>query len=341
MKKLLSLVLALLCLMAPALAESPDALPVPEGCTLTDGWTGDTTAMHLMDKPDGTTVLACFVRTEDGWALTESTALPEDAAPSLDTFHAGEGGIRVYIWLPEERRAYDDVEDLMVCVDLLADGTWAVTCVNTGWDVIAFYRHSVYDDTGYPFYGDVTLALDITRLDWTALPDSFDQAMSLVDTSRWAIVKRNDAPVQAEDGSILLYALEGAPVTILSREDGMARIALMDSGVTGWIAEDDLLPAAEQMIWSDDLEWWDNCHPTQEYICDNESFTRYTTLHDESTAELHSVPHVENLSLLGRCPQGCCYLVWREEAGEAVWVPAADLPDLEMFLTYYEHTDNP
>ena len=314
-----------------------DNLPVPEGCTLIDGWSGLQTAMHLMEKPDGTVVLACFVRTETDWALTESTPLPAGLSHGLDTFHAGEGGIRLYLALPEERRVYEDCDDLMVGINLQPDGTWTADGVNTGWDVIAFNRHGVYDDGGYPFYGDLPLLRDITQLDWAALPGDFAQAMALVDTSRWAIVTRDGAPVRAGDmpdgslaspiglHSILLYALEGTPVTILDRQEGLVRIAFMDSGVTGWIAECDLLPAAEQMVWSEEDEWWDNRHHPLEYILDDETVTRYDALHDEDTATPLEWEHFEYITLLGYCPHECCYLIWREDAGEVLWIGAEGL----------------
>lgn len=314
-----------------------DNLPVPEGCTLIDGWTGIQTALHLMKKPDGTVVLACFVRTETEWTLTESTPLPAGLSHGLDTFHAGEGGIRLYLALPEERRVYEDCDDLMVGINLQPDGTWTVGGVNTGWDVIVFNRHGVYDDCGYPFYGDLPLPRDITQLDWTALPGDFAQAMALVDTTRWAIVTRDGAPVRAGDmpdgslsspiglHSILLYALEGAPVTILDRQEGLVRIAFMDSGVTGWIAESDLLPASEQMGWVEEDEWWDNRHHPLEYILEDEHVTRYDTLHDETTSAPLEWEHFEYITLLGYCPEECCFLVYREDTGEVLWIGAEGL----------------
>jgi len=305
-----------------------EPLPVPEGAALLDGWTGEKTAMHLMAKPDGTTVFAGFVCTADGWVLTESTPLPADAPAALDTYHAGEGGIEVYLHLPQSRRAYEDVDVLEVLIEWDPErGTWAVTCINTGWEVIAIRRHSIYDDLGFPFYGDVTLPADVTHLDWTALPASFDEAMALVDTSRWAIVTRDDAAVQAEDGSTLLYALEGAPVTILDRRDGMTHIALMDSGVTGWIADDDLLPASEQMAWNEEWECWENRHIPQESIITTEEVALTAVLHDESTSAPMVRDWVENLTLLGRCPEGCCFLVYWETTGEVAWTKADCLPE--------------
>ena len=308
MKKLHSLVLALLCLMAPALAESPDALPVPEGCTLTDGWTGDTTAMHLMDKPDGTTVLACFVRTEDGWALTESTALPEGT--DMYVKYAQEGSVTLALPI----RLYEDyfqgiTLDVEVC---LVDGTWQVTGVMCPILWMDFRDNSILGPE-CTWYGDVDFDGDITRIDWMGLPQDEAACLARIDASQWRYIAV-DTPVQREGTGIIDCYYTGTPVRLLETDGETALVAVLGGDVHIRVPEA-ALKSAEGQIYADDDVMFINPFarhtPTIEIGSDVPSLTLYDTPGGQPIAVLPS-GELRLLTFLTNCAEDSWFHVVAE-----------------------------
>lgn len=336
MKRLFALIAAMMLLAAPALAE-PEELAVtlaaellPEYIFL-DGVQFDETAMLLLEDANGQELFAGCVRDGDDWTVTLSTPFPEWTSVDLDTFHAGEGGIRIWIYLPEEYRAYDDSDWLGISTDLSADGTWRITVVNTGWDVIAFYRQSIYHDLGYEFFGDVDIELDITQVDWAKLPRSFHQAMDLVDASRWMICAVQYAAIReepAEGSAITLLCDAGTPVTVLAGKEDWVQVQLPGRSDTGWTRVGNLLPGDYQVTRYD--RWCEdgNTYGAKKIILDSSdpAVTWYTVVHDESTAVPFVVDHVEYVTQLGWCTEKCCCLLYSETLGASGFVPIDQLP---------------
>lgn len=336
MTRLIALICALLMLAANAMGDPEEmaaalAAELLPGYAFLDGAQFDYTAMLLLKDAEGQEVFAGCVRNGDGWTVTLSTPFPEWTSVDLDTFHAGEGDISAWLYLPEEYRAYDDSDWLGISTDLLADGTWRITVVNTGWDVIAFYRQSIYNDLGYEFFGDVPIPLDITQVDWVMLPRSFDQAMDLMDTSRWMMCAGRYTPIHqepAEGSPPLLLCDVRTPVIVLSSKEDWVQVQLPGREDTGWTHIENLLPGDYQKIWYD--MWCEdgNAYGAKDIILDSSdpTVTWYTAAHDESTAAPFIVDHVEYVTQLGWCTGNCCCLVYSETLSTSGYVPIEQLP---------------
>lgn len=338
MKQLLVLIAVILLLTAAALAEPEEmaaafaAEYLPE-YTYIDGVQFDETAMLLVEEADGRVFFAGCVRDGEEWAITLSTPLPDWAGGGLDTFHAGEGGIRVWLDLPEAYRAYEDMDSIFAVVSLQKDGTWRINVVNTGWGVIEFRRKSIYDDCGYEFFGDMSIPLDITQVDWSLLPRSFHQAMDLLDTSRWMTVAVPYAPVYAEanpNSSIAGRAAAGAPVQMLAAADDMVQVQFIGREDAGWMLEGDLLPGSAQAACYD--AWYDDpdAFLLDQIIleADDPVTSWYAAAHAADTASDFHVDHVEYVSVLGWCTENCCCLLYSETLGTSGFVPVDQLPYL-------------
>lgn len=335
MKRVLMMLAALMMLWGIAVAEPEEraaafAAEILPEYTFFDGVLMENTAMLLMEDMEGITYLAACERHGDEWAVTLSAPFTGWTAGGPDYYEAHEGSLCLYFAVPPEYRAYEDADWLDVYIDLLPDSTWRINLVNTGWDVIEFRRHSISLDVGYEFFGDISIPLDITQVDWAALPRSFHQAMELLDTTRWRLVAEDYTPVYTADGSIAWQGASGAAVQVVSAKDGMAEVGFLGREDTGWIAESSLIPGSEQAarydIWCDD----GNVYGTRDIILedDDSPVTWYAVAHDDSTASPFVVEHVEYVSLQGWCADECCALVYSEALGTSGFVPVEQLPYL-------------
>ena len=305
------------------------AAEVVPGYTMLDGCIFDETAMLLLEDEDGLVYFAGCVNADEGWKVTMSTAFPAWLDVALDTYHAGDGDMRLWTDCPPEMRAYED-ETLDIYIELAADDTWRVWGVNTGWDVIEFYRQRICN-MNFDYFGDITIPLDITQIDWAALPFSFHEAMALADTTRWRLVAVQDAPVYAapDPGStIISLGASGAPVQVISAEEGWVQVQFIGRTDTGWMLADDLLPGDIQI-------------PRYEAWCENgndcalhqiilkgidPTVSWYTIPHDESTAMPFVVDYIEYAKVLGWCSDVCCYHLYSEKLGTSAYVPITQLP---------------
>lgn len=306
------------------------AAQVVPGYALVDGCIYDETAMLLLEDEDGLTCFAGCVRTEEDWIVTLSTPFPEWLDVALDTYHAGDGSM--WLWtdrLPEMRDDEDEILDIYI--ELTADGVWQVWGVNNGWDVIEFCRHSVRN-MNFDYFGDVTIPRDIARIDWAALPFSFQEAMELADTSRWRIAAAQYAPVFAApdtDSAIIGLGMSGAPVQVVSAVEDMVEVQFIGRSETGWMLEGDLLPGSEQMTRYD--LWYNvdsNAYGRREIILEDSDPTVswYDVPHEDSTAVPFVVDSVEYVTVLGWCPNVCCYHLYSETLGTSGYVPLDQLP---------------
>lgn len=186
--------------------------------------------MYLMDRPDGTTVFAGFVRTAESWRLTESAPLPGGGC-RLDTYHADVDCITI------------NFAQSSAAVALQEDGRWLVTWAN---DI------SIGDDCLWfgmigPYYADLLIDRDMTRIDWAALPTDYEGWLTLADASSWAVVTGRGADLLAEDGSIIAAYPSATPVRLLEQQDGRYRVAVNGGSITGWMAESALLVGTAQL----------------------------------------------------------------------------------------------
>ncbi len=306
------------------------AAEVVPGYRLLDGCVFDETAMLLLEDAEGQAYFAGCTRVEAGWEVTMSTPFPEWLYASLDTYHAGDGSMRLWTSrLPELRE--DEEEGLDIYIELDTDGIWRVWGVNNGWDVIEFCRQSIRN-MNFDYFGDVTIPLDITKIDWAALPFSFHQAMELADTSRWRLVAVQYAPVYAapDTGSaIISLGIPGAPVQVVSAVEDMVQVQFIGRSDTGWMLADDLLPGSEQIARYD---LWNNvdsnAYGRREIILEDTDPTVswYDVPHEDSTAVPFVVDSVEYVMVLGWCTDVCCYHLYSETSGTSGYVPIEQLP---------------
>lgn len=187
MRKLISLILALLMLTGTAFAAEPanpaDPAIIAEllpGCTFVEGIDDGDQLRLLMRNPADQLVFIGGVHTADGtWRFTESTPLPEGTILGVENFTHSLG-------LPNGRY-YD-----LVSVHPYADGTWGVGMFmpdSRGLFTLGKHHidpandvHAVYGHFGSHAWSD------ITAIDWTSLPASCEEAIARLDSSDWAVV---------------------------------------------------------------------------------------------------------------------------------------------------------
>lgn len=219
-------------LALPASYESALAMMPPDAevCSNLDDWLGQDTAMFLLQRPDGTIVLACTQRVEDSWRVTCSAPLPEGTY-RLDTYHASEGSIAIF--LPE-----GDAN-----VALQPDGRWLLTWARD----VSIGENGLWFGTGGPYYCDVLMERDMTRIDWASLPVAYEDWLPLVDASAWAVVTGAPASLRGEDGSVIAEYLPATPVRLLEARGDEVRVAIAGSDVTGWMEVCTLLIGEDQL----------------------------------------------------------------------------------------------
>ena len=234
MKRLLVLMIALL-LTVPALAEPEEmaaafaAERLPE-YTFIDGVQFDETAMLLLEDAQGQTRFAGCVKGNASWEITLSTPLPEGTW--ANTYHSYEGVMELY--LPDDNSC---------TIALQPDGRWLL-CHACDTSIS---ENMLWFGVLGPYYGDVLMERDVTRLDWTSLPASYEDFLPLVDASRWAVVTGDGAPLHAEDGSNLAVYLPATPVLLLEAANGQYRVAINGGSVTGWMDDANLLIGEDQL----------------------------------------------------------------------------------------------
>ena len=182
MRKLIALLLALM--MTTAYAAEPANPADPEmvaqllpGYTFVEGIDDGYELRLLMRSAENKLVFIGGVARDGAWRFTESSPLPEGTILGVENFTHSLG-------IPNG--TYYDA----VSVQPYADGTWGVSLVyRNGIGMIFLGKHVVFEEVqeieGY--FGDHPWA-DITCIDWTSLPSSYEEAVSRVDTTRWAVV---------------------------------------------------------------------------------------------------------------------------------------------------------
>ena len=185
----------------------------------------------LMDRPDGARVFVGV--TWDGeWKLSESAPLPPDTRYGNENFTD-------YLYIPD----YGTIG-----VRHWPDGTWGVDFLMPDADgMFQLGRNYISDYVFLYGYGDdVTLLVgdmpwdDLTAIDWSTLPRSFEEAAARIDNSGWAMVNNpnpedrlhlrvkpdRDAPSQGK-------YYNGTFVRVLERKGDWTKVDIF--GVEGWM----------------------------------------------------------------------------------------------------------
>lgn len=190
----------------------------------------------LVEKADGTRRIRIA---DEDYSVEETGPAPDDA--SLDTFHMGEG--QLYL-VSDGGYTYHNFERGL-------DGKWYFRSVqaegsfDVHYDGIKDWEKGagVCSNEGV-VYGDMPWSADIMRLDLRALPRSFDEAVSQLDTSRYAFVNNPDPAdrlhlrVRPEKGAQSLGKFYNrTPVRVLEERGGWARVQIgrEGAGLTGWM----------------------------------------------------------------------------------------------------------
>ena len=187
MRKLIALLLALLMMTGAALASLPANPADPEmiaallpAYTLITGIDDGDVLRLLMRNPAGELVFVGGVRNADGiYTLTESTPLPEGAILGVENFTHSLG-------IPGDR--------YYTCVSVTpyADSTWGVSLIypdDEGAELFSLCQSVIYEGVT-PICGRIGDHpwSDLTSIDWTSLPHSYEEAITRVDPARWAVV---------------------------------------------------------------------------------------------------------------------------------------------------------
>lgn len=191
----------------------------------------------LMRRPDGMLVFVGGVHdAEDGWQMTESTPLPEGSNIGLENFVSS-------LVVGESRYLVD--------VTPFANGTWGVTLMypeNGGLFLLG--QNWIGSETHIPgLVGDHPWN-DITRMDWSSLPASYEDAVDQLDSSAWARVHNPDSSdrlnlrTQPDKKSASLGKYyNGVPVRILENKGEWAKVDIL--GLEGWMMTEFLAIADE------------------------------------------------------------------------------------------------
>lgn len=188
MRKLLALLLLLL-LTATAYAAEPANPADPDmvaellpGYTYVTGIDDTTVLRLLMRNQADELVFVGGVKGEDGaWRFTESTPLPEGTILGVENFTHSLG-------IPNETYY------AAVSVKPYADGTWGVNMIYPGeGGLFSLTQHVIYNEVN-PMEGRIGAHpwSDITAIEWTTLPASYEEAVARIDTTGWAVVSNPD-----------------------------------------------------------------------------------------------------------------------------------------------------
>lgn len=185
----------------------------------------------LLDKPDGTRVFVGVIW--DGkWKLIESTPLPADTRYGNENFTD-------YLYIP----AYGTIG-----VHPWPDGTWGVDFLMPDTEGMFLLGQNYFSDSRF-IYGSETLLVgdlpwnDLTTIDWTTLPHSFEEAAARIDNSGWAMVNNPNPEDRLHlrvkpdrDAASQGKYYNGTFVRVLERGKTWTKVDVF--GIEGWMMTD-------------------------------------------------------------------------------------------------------
>lgn len=235
MKKCLVFLLMLLLPVFALAADQPPAADATLVSVLMPGYemlegitnTHGNELRLLMRRPDGQLVFAGGVHDpKEGWKMTVSTPLPEGSRLGVENFVTslgiGEG--------------YDTVTPVAY-----PNGSWGLCNIYPdGKGLFRVGPNWVLEESGTPVLVGDHPWNDLTDIDWSSLPNSYEDALLQMDHSRWALVNNPDpkdrlhlrVKPDRKSASLGKY-YNGAPVRILENKGEWARVDIL--GVEGWM----------------------------------------------------------------------------------------------------------
>ncbi len=189
------LLVLLVCIPAIGLASEPpvlaDAQLVQEllpDYTLERGvMSGEDRMLLLMRRADGKPVFVGAVWEKDAWRLTVSTPLPEGTILGVENFTHSLG-------IPNTQG--EGYSYFTVSLAPNGDGTWGVNYMyppgegGMEFSLGQYWMTDMYSQWGFVF-GEHPWA-DITTIDWTSLPATYEEAVAQVEQEGWAVVHNPD-----------------------------------------------------------------------------------------------------------------------------------------------------
>lgn len=182
----------------------------------------------LMHRPDGQLVFVGGVHDpKEGWKMTVSTPLPEGSFLGVENFvtSIGIGGTDIYAVTPHP----------------YPDGSWGVDILYPDdEELFRIGPNWIFEESGVPTLVGNHPWSDITVIDWSSLPASYEDALLQVEHSNWALVNnpnpqdRLNLRVKPDKKSASLGKYyNGAPVRILENKGEWAQVDIL--GVEGWM----------------------------------------------------------------------------------------------------------
>lgn len=202
---------------------------VSPGARAVDGALGKAFAC-LADMPDGTLRFlgGAWDEEKHTWHVTASTPLPEGT--SCNAYHSGGDDLEIH--LPQDGESY-------IIVSLQGDGRWQVSYIGRE-DWFGFGQNWIYTEDFRFHFGTVSIPLDVTAVDWHALPSTLEEAFSLMQRDDWAVVNNPNPQDRlhlrtepSRSAASLGKYYNGTPVHVLRTSGNWAQVDLF--GVQGWM----------------------------------------------------------------------------------------------------------
>lgn len=188
--------------------------------------------VFFLQKPNGDRIIAsCRFDEKAGWKIICSTPLPEGTTYGLENFTSSLvlGDLLVNIGMVDEATCG------VTFIYSTADGNESMFSLGKNW-VSGEVPNGYGNCFGTHPWGDITI------IDWNSLPHSLEEALSLLDTSDWAVVNNPNpddrlhlrAKPERNAESFGKY-YNGTPVRILEKRGAWVHVDVF--GVQGWMMQ--------------------------------------------------------------------------------------------------------
>ena len=201
--------------------------------TFLNGYASPDQVAFLMEQPDGKRVFVGCESQDNIWFLTESTPLPDGTVMGYENFTNSLV-----------------IDGLLVNIFRFADGRWGVGFIyndrGNGEDETMFrlgpcWASATDVSMGQKAFFGTHAWNDITRIDWSTLPRTLEEAVSRLDRSDWATVS-NPNPADrlhlraepSRDAASLGKYYNGTPVQVLEQKGDWTKVTIFGCA-EGWM----------------------------------------------------------------------------------------------------------
>ena len=227
--------------LAPDWMHAAAELLLPQGVTVLDGCTTPAALFMLVSGQDGEKRLYICEWTEaSGFHVTQSSVLPKNA--SIDTIHAWNN---IYVqWM-------EDGEEIHYSFSLHHDGNWTANVVMAEYGFTIGENYVADPEAKQICYGTFP-AMDIRTVAWEKLPNTFEEAVSMLDTTDWARVVSDDPQKRLhlrvapnKEAKSLGKYYSGTAVQVLDEQGEWAHVSVY--GIEGYVMKE-FLVFVEEML---------------------------------------------------------------------------------------------